>query len=376
MLKRVSVVLCVLFFCELLAFQLAMAQQESNEYKKILAKLLAYEKTENDAWQKVRMICKMIEDKNASLEILAKEIKKLEEIIKEYPLLRVKTISVVCDELEARRGEDDNAMAVLRAMVDKVMFLSLDDYDLKSGEKIIIRSEQLLLGSPRSEMRDESISDCNPVFRKKFIEHSIKLYLDIVGQIDNTFSRNDDKNIPYDETFLPSDSYKGEYYDDRDAAKWYAAEDESTLKAYKNYIEKHQKKEDRYRGQNKARETKFLYGQSKGNGLGLRITYFYSLPPYNSAELGSIFKETKFDPAWAREILDEVRKAEKEYPDDGFRIWQSVDALFRVDAKFISINDKNEAVLEKRNGKKTTIEIDILRQHDKDYLKRLHKKQN
>jgi hypothetical protein len=83
-----------------------------------------------------------------------------------------------------------------------------------------------------------------------------------------------------------------------------------------------------------------LYGQGDGNILGKTIEYFYSLPPYNSAELESIFKETKFDPAWAREILDEVRKAVKEYPDDGFRIWQSVDALFRVDAKFISINDK------------------------------------
>ncbi|MDR1478930.1 MAG: hypothetical protein LBJ00_08305 [Planctomycetaceae bacterium] len=55
-------------------------------------------------------------------------------------------------------------------------------------------------------------------------------------------------------------------------------------------------------------------------------------------------------------------------PYKGFRTWQSTDKLFKTNAKFISL-DKGEVTLEKANGKRTTIELSVLRKEDQDYVK-------
>jgi hypothetical protein len=95
--------------------------------------------------------------------------------------------------------------------------------------------------------------------------------------------------------------------------------------------------------------------------------------------LETILKENKVDSTMVKEILDAVRKAEKEHPDDGFRIWRSSDKLFKAEAKFISAEDiivngkptnDQKITLEKRDGKQTTIEFLALRQLDKDYIER------
>jgi hypothetical protein len=51
-----------------------------------------------------------------------------------------------------------------------------------------------------------------------------------------------------------------------------------------------------------------------------------------------------------------------------FREWQSTDKLFKTTAKFISL-DKEEVILERTNGKRTTIEFSALRKEDQDYVK-------
>jgi hypothetical protein len=55
-------------------------------------------------------------------------------------------------------------------------------------------------------------------------------------------------------------------------------------------------------------------------------------------------------------------------PYKGFRTWQSTDKLFKTNAKFISL-DKGEVTLEKADGKRTTIELSVLRKEDQDYVK-------
>jgi hypothetical protein len=55
-------------------------------------------------------------------------------------------------------------------------------------------------------------------------------------------------------------------------------------------------------------------------------------------------------------------------PYKGFRNWESTDKLFKATAKFISL-EKNEINLEKADGKKTTIELSVLRKEDQDYIK-------
>jgi hypothetical protein len=50
------------------------------------------------------------------------------------------------------------------------------------------------------------------------------------------------------------------------------------------------------------------------------------------------------------------------------REWQSTDGLFKTTAKFIAL-EKNDVVLEKHDGKRTTIELNVLRKTDQDYVK-------
>jgi hypothetical protein len=52
------------------------------------------------------------------------------------------------------------------------------------------------------------------------------------------------------------------------------------------------------------------------------------------------------------------------------REWQSTDKLFKTTAKFITL-EKDDVVLEKQDGKRTTIELKALRKTDQDYVKTL-----
>jgi hypothetical protein len=52
-----------------------------------------------------------------------------------------------------------------------------------------------------------------------------------------------------------------------------------------------------------------------------------------------------------------------------FREWQSADKLFKATAKFIFLDSNGEVNLEKADGKKTTIELSVLRKEDQDYVK-------
>jgi hypothetical protein len=61
--------------------------------------------------------------------------------------------------------------------------------------------------------------------------------------------------------------------------------------------------------------------------------------------------------------------ADLNIPYKCFRNWESTDKLFKATARFISL-DKDEVNLEKADGKKTTIELSVLRKEDQDYVKK------
>jgi hypothetical protein len=105
----------------------------------------------------------------------------------------------------------------------------------------------------------------------------------------------------------------------------------------------------------------------KRNIVKKYIIEIYSLHPFATAELETLLKAHKIDEAFSKEILDVIHKEETEHPDDGFRIWRSKDKLFEADAKFVSANDK-ELTIEKRDGKRTTIELKLLRKTDVVYV--------
>jgi hypothetical protein len=52
-----------------------------------------------------------------------------------------------------------------------------------------------------------------------------------------------------------------------------------------------------------------------------------------------------------------------------FRNWKTTDGLFETRAKFIAIDLKNDVILEKENGKQTSIELSALQKNDQDYVK-------
>ncbi|MGL6193826.1 MAG: SHD1 domain-containing protein [Thermoguttaceae bacterium] len=95
----------------------------------------------------------------------------------------------------------------------------------------------------------------------------------------------------------------------------------------------------------------------------------YILPPYKTEELQKAFLDYKTDALF----IDEAMIPLKEHITKiqlGFRAWKSTDDLFKVEAKFISFDEKNKNVtLEKADGKRTTIELSALRQLDQDYVK-------
>jgi hypothetical protein len=61
--------------------------------------------------------------------------------------------------------------------------------------------------------------------------------------------------------------------------------------------------------------------------------------------------------------------ADLNIPYKGFRNWESTDKLFKVTARFISL-EKGEVNLEKADGKKTSIELSVLRKEDQDHVKK------
>jgi hypothetical protein len=55
------------------------------------------------------------------------------------------------------------------------------------------------------------------------------------------------------------------------------------------------------------------------------------------------------------------------FPAPQMREWESTDKLFKTTAKFVSL-EKDEVILEPTNGKQTSIELDVLRKEDQEYV--------
>ncbi len=88
----------------------------------------------------------------------------------------------------------------------------------------------------------------------------------------------------------------------------------------------------------------------------------YSLAPRADAELVDLLKKYEYPEVERNKIFKALN-----IPIDGFREWQSKDGLFKTTAKFVSL-DKGDAILEKPDGKRTSIELSTLRE-DRDYVK-------
>jgi ribonuclease D len=69
------------------------------------------------------------------------------------------------------------------------------------------------------------------------------------------------------------------------------------------------------------------------------LIHMYSIYPFNTSELEELLKEHKVDETFAKEILDAIKKAEKNAPlPSEYRNWQSKDGLFKAKAKYVSFD--------------------------------------
>ncbi|MDR2642675.1 MAG: hypothetical protein LBC74_07765 [Planctomycetaceae bacterium] len=89
----------------------------------------------------------------------------------------------------------------------------------------------------------------------------------------------------------------------------------------------------------------------------------YLMEPRNDNGLIQLLEKSKYPFVEQIKILCDLKISYK-----GFRNWESADKLFKAAARFISL-EKDEVNLEKADGKKTSIELSVLRKEDQDYVK-------
>ncbi|MDR1382810.1 MAG: hypothetical protein LBJ67_03030 [Planctomycetaceae bacterium] len=367
-----------MLFCEILACGAALPQteQDINKYEEFYIKL-------SEMNLKVH---EMIYDNEVSPEKTMLSIRQFEEMTQESPALYIERMG---DILGAFPNNDKGTVLVENSkdIFDKIIFYPLKISDIRiSGLKVkylmdtqIKQIQTLLLLRFRTERTDiphehnpwrfkpakaDVLNDCNSVLRKKYAERLLELYQGIVLQIDENYDPNSNEMIILDRRFVPPDSYKEHYIPGMDMSN---VEDQATREAYKKYREEQQeqrRKHDKMLIQRDARDIRKRFEKDVQEYLIER----YSFLPYRKSKLETMLKEKKVDSKLVDTILDAVGKVEKEYPDDGFRLWQSRDKIFQTDAKFIAL--KNDVVtLAKRNSKQTTIELSVLRPEDQDYVK-------
>ena len=98
------------------------------------------------------------------------------------------------------------------------------------------------------------------------------------------------------------------------------------------------------------------------------LVELYSLEPRADEELLALIKDIKYPEKEKVALLMELG-----IPYDNYRIWESQDGLFKANAKYVSFDEKEGVTLEKADGKQTTIELDVLRTEDQEYVRqRVH----
>jgi hypothetical protein len=301
----------------------------------------------------------------------------------------IKTMMYVLWLLESYRVNNDDVQSTCNNIVENITKITRDEIRDKTGLNLQDNHIVEIQGDQISsflyvdlKLQDE-VNDCNPYIRKKYCTKLMSIWSDVIGRIDAQWeSGKIPKHFEDNQTvkdgmmvmngFVPPESYGKSYNSGMDFSN---VEDPATRKAYQEYRDKMQYLSTKISEQKKLRTIQWLYLDF----IKRFLIDAYSLPPYRTVELETILKENKVDSAMSKEILDAVRKTEKERPDDGFRIWRSSDKLFKSEAKFISADDiivngkptnDKKITLEKRNGKQTTIDLSTLRQLDKDYIER------
>jgi hypothetical protein len=306
------------------------------------------------------LVSDLINDDSVPIEQILPEIKKLENLTKDNILWYLEFMKTIVGQLQ-NRVDDEIAMAKAKEIIAKAVFMSLENENFSSAEKNNALFNQLCIALTLRfrPHKTEILIDSDPKLRQKNVDRLLDLYQLLVTQIEDDYDPYISEE-PF--SFVPPTSYRGHYDSGQDMSN---AEDEETRKAYKKY------KEEKEERQNKrlAQRTVFFVRKQQSKDVVQYLIDAYSFFPYRMSELEHILTEKRVDSKMAKEILEAVRKVEKEYPDKGFRIWLSNDKMLKVTAKFISFNN-DEITLEKEDGTQMTIELSAFRKEDQDFVKR------
>jgi hypothetical protein len=361
----VQILILTLFF----SVDLHAVEPETIKLETEQEKEIRYEKVDKLS----RKINDAIKNPKINIDVILSDVKRLSEITKDSPYLFIDKMHAIIVSINDRIcDEDDKAMLLASDIIDRIIFFDINE-TMQSSHIMELnkRQIQILLFTYFNSPRVPMTSDCHPVWRKKLASQIVQIYQKIITQIDEKFDPNAKENEITKNSFMPPASHNDVYISGQDMSY---AKDKATREAYKAYIEEQNRKANKWNEQLTARSVQRDFNKR----VKLYLIDAYSFPPYRTSELEAMLNDNKVDEAMSKEILEAVRKAEKERPYDGFRIWRSSDKLFKAEAKFISaeeiiVNGKQvdqKITLEKHDGKQTTIEFSALRQLDKDYIDR------
>lgn len=260
-------------------------------------------------------------------------------------------------------GDSDAKIMVLREKtLQNVINLDLDPFPFRLGQLIdILDSHRRYLLANEDEL--SLIND-----RKDISQRIVHDWQKVLSYIDDTWDENSFElsrfvelpdnepelrgrmsTGPYSILHLPSEKIK-----DKDKREKFERQVEEAKEMLEKVRLQQQAKRVR-KGQQRIVK-RFLVG-------------VYSMQPFVTAELEAMLTEYKVDEAFAKEILDAVKEAEKNAPPlSEYRTWQSSDGLFKVKAKFVFSDGKN-VTLEKENGKRETLPLDEMRWSDRNFVR-------
>jgi len=295
------------------------------------------------------------------------EITRLEKRVSDFPYVYTKTMDTVVAMLTQHK-DDPRILDFTKMLARRVTFFSLKDSELDSWRRIEFEREQIgiLMRYPMRLKKSADLSDCDAVERRARVSRVLDLYFRAVVLIDDSYDPDAQENIIIQGGFVPPDTFEGPIV--YSGIDYLQSTDPATREAFKAYREEENKKLNYRSLQSAVHTTKVLF-ESR---LSDYMIDAYSLFPYHTEELEQMLTERKVDPEMTKTILDAVRKAEQEFPDEGFRIWLSKDKLFKVTAKFVSLNE-DLVTLERADGKEINIELSVLRMEDQEYIRRLTK---
>ncbi|MDR1477520.1 MAG: hypothetical protein LBJ00_01100 [Planctomycetaceae bacterium] len=196
--------------------------------------------------------------------------------------------------------------------------------------------------------------------RKIRVSKLLELWQSVFNSIEHDWEHNVPKKFLME--YTPSTSFKGIFISGQSSE---GIEDPIVKKEYTEYLAKREALSEKATVQKQAKNVV----RTNKDIVKKYIVDSYSLRPFAASELETLLKDSKLDEVFAKEILDAVRKAEKEAPPpSAYRNWHSKDGLFKAKAKFIS-SDSKSVTMEKEDGKQTTMVIEDLRSVDQRFIK-------